>query len=59
MKKDETGKTIGLFALTVTFDKLEEVLEDLRVGKSSFGWVVDSSGMVIASPKKKLGGDHL
>ena len=51
--KDETGKVIGAFCVTVTLDVVSRVAEEIRIGESGYGWVVDSTGLVIGAPVKE------
>ena len=50
--KDEAGKTIGVFGGTVLLDTISKLAEDIRLGESGYGWVVDSTGLVIGAPIK-------
>jgi len=50
--KDETGKTIGAFGATILLDTVSETAEDIKIGKSGYGWVVDSTGLVVGAPVK-------
>lgn len=50
---EDEGKVIGLFALTVTADTLSQIASEIKVGKSGYGWIVDSSGTVVAHPNKE------
>lgn len=49
---EDEGKIIGLLALTVTADTLSKIASEIKVGKSGYGWIVDSNGTVVAHPNK-------
>jgi methyl-accepting chemotaxis protein len=46
----EDGKNRAAVAFQFKLDKLSQIVSGIRVGKNSFGWIVDSEGMVIAHP---------
>ena len=46
----EDGKNRAAVAFQFKLDKLSQIVSGIRVGKDSFGWIVDSEGMVIAHP---------
>ncbi|RKX37661.1 MAG: methyl-accepting chemotaxis protein, partial [Thermotogae bacterium] len=48
--KDETGKTIGICAATVTLDTISEIAAGIKIGKTGYGWAADSTGLIIAHP---------
>lgn len=52
--KTDSGELVGLLTASVLLKSLSKVAEDIRLGESGFGWIVDDRGMVIAHPKKDL-----
>ncbi|MGJ8453679.1 methyl-accepting chemotaxis protein, partial [Pseudothermotoga sp. U03pept] len=52
--KDENNKTIGLFAATVLLDTISKVASEIKIGKAGYGWVVDSTGLILAHPNKEV-----
>ncbi|HEY8541072.1 MAG TPA: methyl-accepting chemotaxis protein, partial [Pseudothermotoga sp.] len=52
--KDENNKTIGLFAATVLLDTISDIASKIKIGKAGYGWVVDSTGLVLAHPNKDV-----
>jgi methyl-accepting chemotaxis protein len=52
--KDENNKTIGLFGATVLLDTISKIAAEIKIGKAGFGWVVDSTGLLLAHPNKDL-----
>jgi len=46
----DDGKNRAAVAFQFKLDKLSQIVSGIRVGKNSFGWIVDSEGMVIAHP---------
>jgi len=52
--KDENNKTIGLFGATVLLDTISQIASNIKIGKAGYGWVVDSTGLILAHPNKDL-----
>jgi methyl-accepting chemotaxis protein len=52
--KDENNKTIGLFGATVLLDTISKIAAEIKIGKAGYGWVVDSTGLILAHPNKDL-----
>ncbi|MGB9790018.1 MAG: methyl-accepting chemotaxis protein [Thermotoga caldifontis] len=48
--KDSSGKTLGLFGATVLLDTISKIASGIKVGKSGYGWVIDSKGQIVAHP---------
>lgn len=51
--KDENNKTIGLFGATVLLDTISNIASSIKIGEAGYGWVVDSTGLVLAHPNKE------
>ena len=52
--KDENGKTLGLFAATVTLDTISEIASEIEIGKAGYGFAIDSKGLFVAHPDKNI-----
>jgi len=48
--KGADGKTRGLVAFQFKLEKLSEITSAINVGKTGYGWIIDSTGLVIAHP---------
>ena len=51
---NEKGERIGIAAATVLLKTLSHIAETINIGKSGAGWVVDSTGLVVAHPNPAL-----
>jgi sigma-B regulation protein RsbU (phosphoserine phosphatase) len=51
---NEKGERIGIAAATVLLKTLSRIVENINIGKSGAGWVVDSTGLVVAHPNPAL-----
>jgi phosphoserine phosphatase RsbU/P len=51
---NEKGERIGIAAATVLLKTLSHIAESINIGKSGAGWVVDSTGLVVAHPNPAL-----
>lgn len=49
---DFNGKTIGLLGATVTLDNFSKIVNNIKFGKTGYGWAIASSGMIIAHLSK-------
>ncbi len=49
---DKAGKKAGFMAFQFKLDTLSQVIGDIKVGKTGYGWIVDNKGLVIAHPMK-------
>jgi methyl-accepting chemotaxis protein len=47
------GATRGLLAFQFKLDTLSSIASNIKVGKTGFGWIVDSTGLMIAHPNAK------
>ncbi|MGB9821244.1 MAG: HAMP domain-containing protein, partial [Pseudothermotoga sp.] len=52
--KDENNKTIGFFGTTVLLDTISQIASNIKIGKAGYGWVVDSTGLILAHPNKEV-----
>lgn len=48
------GERIGLMAATIRLETLSEIVGDINIGESGFGYVVDKTGLLIAHPDQEL-----
>ncbi|MCX8058574.1 MAG: cache domain-containing protein [Spirochaetes bacterium] len=46
------NKTNGIISVNVTLEKLTEIIEGLRVGKTAYGWAIGSDGTIFAHKNK-------
>lgn len=51
---NEEGARVGLVGATVLLKTLSHITEAIHIGESGAGWVVDSSGLVVAHPDPAL-----
>jgi phosphoserine phosphatase RsbU/P len=51
---NEKGKRIGFVAATVLLKTLSDIAGTIHIGESGAGWVVDSTGLVVAHPNPAL-----
>lgn len=47
---NEQGERIGMMGISLTMEELSNIVSSLEMGAGSYGWVVDSSGMLVAHP---------
>ncbi|QQO11218.1 methyl-accepting chemotaxis protein [Breznakiella homolactica] len=52
--KNPDGSKRALLAFELSLDKLNEVVDEIDIGETSRAWVLDSTGMVIASKNRDL-----
>ncbi|WP_026368050.1 methyl-accepting chemotaxis protein [Aminiphilus circumscriptus] len=51
--KDYTGKPVGVLGASLRLDAVSEMMKDIAIGNGGFGWIVDSTGLVMAHPDKE------
>ncbi|AMD00555.1 methyl-accepting chemotaxis protein [Halomonas chromatireducens] len=51
---DESGSRVGLLGITLSMEAVSEITSAIDVGEGSYGYMVDSSGMVVAHPDPDL-----
>jgi sigma-B regulation protein RsbU (phosphoserine phosphatase) len=51
---NEKGERIGIAAATVLLKTLSHIAESIHIGESGAGWVVDSTGLIVAHPNPAL-----
>ena len=51
--KDQQGQTSGILAITITLDMLSEIAAASSLTDSSYGWIIDGTGLIIAHPSAK------
>jgi len=51
--KDENSNVIGLIGANVLLDTIREKVAHVQVGKTGYGWMIDSTGLVVAHPEKE------
>ncbi len=47
---DERGNRVGLIGIAFSLASLSDITSNINVGESSYGWLIDSQGKVIAHP---------
>ncbi len=50
----ESGNFVGIVALVLKMDFLNEKIASLKIGKTGYPFIVDKTGLVIAHPKKEF-----
>jgi len=50
----ESGNFVGIVALVLKTDFLNEKIASLKIGKTGYPFIVDKTGLVIAHPKKEF-----
>ncbi len=50
---DSEGKVIGALAMTVTLEVLSTITNKAKLTKTSYAWIVDGTGLIIAHPSEK------
>ena len=48
--KDAEGNRIGMLGIALTMNELSNIANNLEMGKDSYGWVVDGTGILVAHP---------
>ncbi|MBH8578566.1 methyl-accepting chemotaxis protein [Bisbaumannia pacifica] len=51
---DERGQRVGLLGTTLTMEAVSEITSRISLGEGSYGYLVDSSGTVVAHPDAEL-----
>ena len=51
---DERGNRVGLLGITLSMSAVSEITSAINVGEGSYGYMVDSSGMIVAHPDPEL-----
>ncbi|EWH02461.1 cache domain-containing protein [Halomonas sp. BC04] len=51
---DEAGNRVGLLGITLSMEAVSEITSAIDVGEGSYGYMVDSGGMVVAHPDPDL-----
>ncbi len=52
--KGTDGRLKGVFAGVINLDTISKIANDIKVGQSGYGLIVDGTGLVIAHPDEKL-----
>ncbi|WP_206808981.1 methyl-accepting chemotaxis protein [Paradesulfitobacterium ferrireducens] len=52
--KDRSGKLTGVFAGVIDLGTVAQIANQIKIGQTGFGWIVDGSGLVIAHPDDKM-----
>lgn len=50
----ETGKAIGVVLVDLDLKSIQKLVEDITMGQTGFGYIQDSQGRVLYSPKNKI-----
>jgi len=48
---DSNGKTAGMFGSSISLEALSSRMSDIQVGEKGFGFMTDSTGLIMAHPK--------
>jgi len=48
---DSSGKTAGMFGSSISLEALSSRMSDIQVGENGFGFMTDSTGLIMAHPK--------
>jgi len=51
--KNKNNQLIGLIAAAILIDTINDISKEVKIGKSGFAFVTDSTGMMIVHPDKK------
>ncbi|WDP92563.1 MAG: methyl-accepting chemotaxis protein [Desulfobacter sp.] len=49
--KDKTGRVYGTIGLDVTSDKLAEIMQGVKIGKTGYAMMLHKKGLILADPK--------
>ncbi|MCX7786152.1 MAG: methyl-accepting chemotaxis protein [Spirochaetes bacterium] len=52
--KNKSGETIALLGTAVPLTSLSRTASDIKIGKTGYGWIVDSNGVVVAHPNQDI-----
>ncbi|QQO08525.1 methyl-accepting chemotaxis protein [Breznakiella homolactica] len=50
--EDTDGSVRAALAFEMSLEQISRIVEGIDIGETSYGWVMDSSGLIIASPAK-------
>jgi methyl-accepting chemotaxis protein len=51
---DDKGELTGFVSCAIQLETLSAICRDISFGKTGYGWMIDSTGMVIAHPDDKM-----
>ena len=51
---NQSGKTIGVIADAVRADSIDEMISNIKFGKSGYGFLLDKSGLFVVHPLKEM-----
>lgn len=52
--KDKSGELTGVFAGVIDLGTVTQIANQIKIGQTGFGWIVDGTGLVIAHPDEKI-----
>lgn len=52
--KDLKNNPLGLIGITITLEKLTEIANSIKMGKTGYGWILSSTGLIVAHPNQEL-----
>ncbi len=52
--KNKNGETIALLGTAVPLTSLSRTASGIKIGKTGYGWIVDSNGVVVAHPNQDI-----
>lgn len=50
--KNKLGEIVGCLAGTIKLETLSKIAQQMKIGKTGYGWIVDATGVVAAHPNK-------
>jgi len=49
--RDALGNAIGVFGGKISLDTLSDLVSNIKIGEIGFGWLADSSGLILSHPE--------
>ncbi|MCX8058352.1 MAG: methyl-accepting chemotaxis protein [Spirochaetes bacterium] len=50
---DTNNNLLGIIGITITLEKLSEIVNNIKMGKTGYGWAISSTGLIVAHPNKE------
>ncbi len=54
VSKEETGEILGVILVDLDLKSIQNLVEDITMGQTGFGYIQDSHGKVVFAPKNKI-----
>jgi len=51
--RDALGNAIGVFGGKISLDTLSDLVSNIKIGEIGFGWLADSSGLILSHPESE------